>query len=187
MEFFIPSLFLFLLVAIVVIGFLPKLSPLILVVLAGLLLVFGVYNHYMMFRDEYKLSTWQDGLKSFAPGIMIAVIILFILYFITSLFTGGQVPIPSMPNVSVANMPPAETATNYLTSTLNNVTSAVANTTSAVANKTTGFFNNIGKTTNGTKANATANATANTTAGQKNGKNNANKGNNITRSFLEVL
>ena len=58
----------------------PNLSPIILAVLSIALLVFGVYHHYNMFASEYRLSTWQESLKIYAPAIMIGAIIIFIIY-----------------------------------------------------------------------------------------------------------
>ena len=71
MEFFIPGLVLFL-VAIAVTAFIvPKATPMIAAILSLVFLTYGVYQHYTLFADEYRLSTWQDGLKIYAPAIMI--------------------------------------------------------------------------------------------------------------------
>ena len=118
MELFLPSLFVFLVATIIVTFLLPRLSPLIIVILAAGLLSVGVYHHFTIFWSEYKQSTWQDQLKIFAPGIMLAVIILYVIFSIIMFLTGGQVPIPSMPKME---LPSAESATNNVTAAINNM------------------------------------------------------------------
>lgn len=117
MEFFIPSLIVFLIVSAVIVFVLPKLSPLILVVLAAILLAFGIFTHYKTFAFEYKQSTVFSNFKIYAPAIMIVAIIVFMLFSIASFFTNGTVPIPSIPVLSF--LPSAGTATNKLTESIN--------------------------------------------------------------------
>jgi hypothetical protein len=165
MEFFIPSIFLFLLAVGITFAIAPKLTPFVMAVLSLALLVFGVYYHHKLFAYEYRLSTWQDSLKIYAPAIMIGAVILVILYGILSFFTGGQVPVPTIPDIE---MPKANTATNMLTEAINNATESIGNIT-----------NNI------LPNNGRNNANKNRNEGNNERKNK--NGNNLTRSFLEVI
>lgn len=165
MELFIPSLFVFLLAAVVVIVLVPRFSPLIIVSLAIALLVAGTYHHFHLFWNEYRQSTWQDTLKIFAPTLILIAIFVYLLFVILSLFTGGSVPVPAMPNIQ---MPEAETATNALTAGLNRGISAITN-----------MANNVGNTL----ANVATN-NANRNGNNRNG-NRANEG--PTRSFLATI
>lgn len=137
MEFFVPSLAVFLVIAVAVVYLLPKLSPMILVAMASLLLAVGIYIHFQTFSSEYSESTLFSGLRSYGPGIMIGVIIVFLLMSIGMMFSKGTVPIPSMP--TFASMPPANTATNKLTEGINNV---LNNTSLLMNNKSRTVINN---------------------------------------------
>jgi len=162
MELYLPSLAVFFLVLILLFAVVPRLSPFIMTSLAAVLLAFGIYQHVNMFSSEYRLSTWQESWKLFAPGIFIAAVIVLILYTIITVFSGIEVPVPSMPNVTV---PPAETATNAVTSTLNNITSGLSNITSNITDA--------------------AAAAANTVVNAANAVAGAPK--NLRRSFFEVI
>jgi hypothetical protein len=59
----------------------------------------------------------------YAPAIMIIVIIIFVIYSIMAFFTGGSVPVPSMPNVEMPTM--NGLATN-LTNSLNTAKNTIA-------------------------------------------------------------
>ena len=105
MEFFIPGLLLFLVTILITIFIIPQSTPMVAAVLSILFLAYGVYDHYLLFAPEYRLSTWQDGIKIYAPFIMLAGIILFIIYFIFVFFTGGEVPVPKMEMPEIPEMP----------------------------------------------------------------------------------
>lgn len=158
MELFLPSLAVIFFVTIILFMWLPKLTPIIMAALALALLVVGIYHHWQLFSTEYRLSTWQETLKLFAPGIFIGVTFLFIIYSILAVFTGGEVPVPNI------SMPPvAET-----------ITAAVENVKNAVANVVQGEEETPAAPKNNNKNAIAAN------------KNNQ-KGNNLSRSFLEVI
>ncbi len=172
MELFIPSILLFLLAIGVSFAVSPRMTPLLVAILSIGLLSFGVYNHYKMFKAEYRLSTWQESLKIYAPAVMIAAICIFIIYSILSFFSKGSVPVPITPNISEA---PANTATNKVTETINQATQSIG---SVVNDLKESVSNSINKVTgNNNKGN-----------NKSNNKNN-NKGgiNQLTRSFLETL
>ena len=169
MELFLPSILIFILSIIVVIAIVPRFSPIIIVTLAILLLGAGTYNHFSMFWNEYRQSTWQQTLKFFAPGISLIAIFIYLFFAIGSFFTGGQVPVPTMPAITI---PSADTATNFLTASINNTMKA-ANTA----------VNSILPTSNeNVKQNAKPNVKLNT-----NVKNNGRNIPNITRSQLAAF
>ena len=144
-------------------------SPVIIIGMSAVLLGFGVYHHFKLFWDEYKQSTWQDQLRLFAPGIMLTVIIIYVLFSILMFFTGGSVPVPSMPNVE---LPSADTATNVVTEAINTMIAPLmpSNNTSKPAN------NNAAKPANNNAAKPANN----------NSKPNS-KNNNVSRSFLATI
>lgn len=133
MEFFIPGLFIFLVAIIIAIVIVPETTPMIAAVLSILFLAYGVYDHYLLFAPEYRLSTWQDGIKIYAPFIMLAGIILFIIYFIFAFFTGGEVPIPKVEMPTMPEMPTfnaiKNAANNAINNTVNNTNKKSNNTT----------------------------------------------------------
>jgi predicted PurR-regulated permease PerM len=121
-----------------------------------------------MFATEYRLSTWQEGLKIYAPAVMIVAICLFIIYSIIAFFTGVQVPIPTMPTIE---MPQVNTITNSLMNVYNNAENAIENVKNDVSNSINKITNNVTNTTN-----------------KPNNKNKPPAGNNgLTRSALEVI
>ena len=182
MELFLPSLLFFLIAIIATAFLLPRMSPLIIVLLSAGLLGVGVYHHFNLFWDDYKQSTWQEQLRVFAPGIMLILVVLYVLYALLTVFTGGKVPVPSMPNVE---LPSAETATNVVTETINNALQAVMPTNN-------GRKNNGGNTVNNTGNNAGGetnrrNGNGNTANNESANKNKNKNGNNLTRSFLATI
>ena len=176
MEFFIPGLLLFLVSIAVSFIIAPRFTPLVIAILSIVFLTYGVYDHYKMFAAEYRLSTWQQSLKIYAPAIMIGAIILFIIYAILSFFTKGSVPIPPIPNITGPN---EGTATESIIQSLNNVANSLTNTNknnivSAANNKIDKVNNNRGNILN-------------VFAGNKSNENTNKRNNNISRSFLETI
>ena len=141
-------------------------------------LMYGVRDHFQRFASEYRLSTWQEGLKMYAPAIMILVIIVFVIYSIMAFFTGGSVPIPSMPNVEVPTMD--DIATN-ITNTINNAKKTVNNATNTISNELK--LNNTNKQNNTPKDSGTTN---NTNKGNNTAKKN-NNANGFRKSMLETI
>jgi len=174
MELFLPSVLVFILAALMVFLVLPRLSPLLLVMMAIVLVVVGTYHHFKMFWDEYRQSTWQESLKIFAPGIIIAMIFVYLFFAIASFYMGGKAS--AAPNME---LPPANSATNPLT---------------AAINTTLGAVNTVAETMNTAAAsavNTVKNALPNSLSGPSTNTNtNTNKKNNgsaPTRSFLATL
>jgi hypothetical protein len=169
MEFFIPGILIFLVAIGITFTLVPKATPFVAAILSIVFLTFGVYEHYKMFSAEYRLSTWQNSLKIYAPAIMIAAIILFILYAIFAFFTKGSVPVPTIPNISI---PSPNTITANLIDKINNGTNIVNNKKNDLI---TSINNTIDKINNRSNNNV------------KNNNTNKNNENNLSRSFLETL
>jgi len=146
-------------------------------IMSIIFLTFGVYTHYRIFSSEYRLSTWQDGLKIYAPAVMIIAIILFIIYGIIALFTGITVPVPSVPEFE---MPAANTVTNTIMNVYNNAAKNISEATNTMAtnlsNATNKITTNIANTTN-----KMANNVSNTLNQPVNNKNK------VSRSFVETF
>jgi predicted PurR-regulated permease PerM len=179
MEFFIPGLLLFLVSILVVFLVIPRFTPLIVAILSIAFLSYGVYNHYTLFASEYRLSTWQESLKVYAPAIMIITILLYIIYTILAFFTSGSVPVPLAPSITEPN---ESSVTNQITKSLNKV-----------ANVFTGNNNTNNKNAkNGSLLNQvtnTLNNSLNTITNSLGITNNARRNNNNkpSRSFVETF
>ena len=178
MEFFIPGLLLFLVSVVVSFILAPRFTPLIIALLSIAFLSYGVYDHYKMFAAEYRLSTWQQSLKIYAPAIMIGAIILFIIYSILAFFTKGSVPIPPIPNISAPN---DNSATNNVIQSLNKVANGLTN------NNKNDIVSSVNNTIN--KVNNNRGNILNTITGNNNGngENKNKRNNNLSRSFLETI
>lgn len=175
MEFFLPGLFLFLVSIGIAFLVAPKATPVIASVLSLVFLTYGVYHHQKLFAGEYRLSTWQEGLKLYAPAVMILAIILFVLYGILSFFTSGQVPVPSLPNIAIPN-------TNSVTESVTNAASFIGNSLSDTVNNVASFGNSIVNNIGNSLGNANRNQ-----SNQNNQNNQRKNGNNISRSILETV
>ena len=90
MELFIPSLLAILIAAGIVMFLLPRLSPVILGVLALVFLLIAAYQHYTFFGSEYQLSTWQLPLINYGPYLMIGGLVIFLIFFIINFIGTGQ-------------------------------------------------------------------------------------------------
>ena len=145
-------------------------TPLVAALLSIGFLTYGVYDHYKMFAAEYRLSTWQQSLKIYAPAIMIGAIILFIIYGILAFFTTGAVPVPAIPTITEPN---TNSATNAIVNSLNKVANSITNTTNDIISSVNNTINKV-------------NNNRNNVFGLNNGANNK-KNNNLSRSFLETI
>ena len=117
MEFYIPSLFILLLAGVVIVGFLPQLSSVVITVLCTVLLVWSVMNHYTVFSKEYRNMNWINTATVAGPYLLIILVIMLSLGYIILVSTSGKdisIPSPSM------TIPPPETATNYVTRGIGN-------------------------------------------------------------------
>lgn len=130
MELFLPSLLLFVLAAILVVGVYPYVSPFILATLAALTIGLVVYQHTSFFQDEYRNITWQDALQGSSGAILIGILVIFMVGWLLNLagkwmWSSSKTvqPMPSMPmNLQkyVKNLSPNyKPSVNYLTPTRN--------------------------------------------------------------------
>ena len=183
MEFFIPGLLLFLVSILVTFLVIPRFTPLIVAILSIAFLSYGIYDHYTTFASEYRLSTWQEPLKIYAPAIMIITILLYIIYMILAFFTKGSVPVPLAPSITEANQ---SSATNQLVKSLNKIANVFTNNNNT-NNKNTKNENVLNKVTN-TVANTVTN-TMNTVTNSLGLTNNTKRNNNNkpSRSFVETF
>jgi predicted PurR-regulated permease PerM len=165
MEVFIPGLCLFLIAIAISFAIIPRFTPLMIAIVSIIVLVIAVWQHYSMFRDDYRLSTWQESFKVYAPAMMIVAMILFIIYFILSVFTNGAVPIPSMPSLPTAS---PNSATSQVMSSLGSVANSIGSISSNVRSSVNNMFSQP--------------RSQNTSMG-----NRGKQGNNLSRSFLETL
>jgi hypothetical protein len=134
MELFIPSVLVLLLAAAVVFFVFPRFGAPTLALISVVLLVFGVYQHMNAFGTEYRLSTWQMSLMSYAPFVMIGGLLIVITFYLLALSPLGGATAPSIPEIpSVAEMPSANTATNVVTEGVNNALKGITNVTGNVA------------------------------------------------------
>jgi hypothetical protein len=122
MEWFIPSILVLVLSAIVCFMFLPKWSPYTLGLLSFALFFVGIWQHYSMFPYEYKNGSAGSSAQDYAPFIMIGGVILAGIIGI-SVVRGGSGSGPSV--VAIANSIPG-----------------VASLTGTPANKGTSIFGN---------------------------------------------
>jgi hypothetical protein len=100
----------------------------------------------------------------YAPAVMILVIIVFVIYSIMAFFTGGSVPIPSIPDIEVPTM--TNIASN-ITNTINNAKNTINNAKNTISNE----LNLTNKRNNNNS----------TILGSIMGNNNTNKGNNTNK------
>jgi hypothetical protein len=126
MELFIPSLVAIILAALIVMFLLPRLSPIILGVIALVFLVLAAYQHFTFFGNEYANSTWQLPLVTYGPYLLLGGLVLFLIFFIVNFIGTGSTevtaPIQKM-NEAVNRV--AEQATEAAKTTTNNAMKAM--------------------------------------------------------------
>jgi hypothetical protein len=125
---FVPSLLVILISAFIAFLVVPNLGPMILGITSLLAIVAVGIHHWSMFQSEYKLSTWQNAAAAYTPWVVLGLAVLAILGALLSFFTGASptaivtTPMEKIQEavVNAANsMPPANTATNPVTASLN--------------------------------------------------------------------
>lgn len=130
MELFLPSVLILLLAAAVIFFVLPRFGAPVLALISVGLLVYGIYNHMNAFGTEYRFSTWQLGLVSYAPYLMVGGLLVVIAFYLLSMSPWGKAgtTAPNMPEIpTIAEMPKADTATNVVTSGVNNALKGAKN------------------------------------------------------------
>jgi hypothetical protein len=86
MELYFPSLIVLILAAIVVFFIFPRFAPIVLAIIAFIALILGVKQNLQMFAPDYRQMTWQEGVSSFAPYILVGFSILYILGFLFGIY-----------------------------------------------------------------------------------------------------
>jgi hypothetical protein len=142
MEFFLPSILVLIIAGIIVFAVLPRFAPLILITLSIAIMGAAMYHHYTFFIDEYRNITWTESLKMYAPGIVYGVMGIFVIGFILSFFNGGQVPVPSVPELQTPNI------VNSIKNASNNSISMINNSIRNVSNNIGSLFKNVINTKN---------------------------------------
>jgi len=103
MELYLPSVMIVVLAGLLVFAVLPRLSPLILVVIVSLILAVAGYHHANLFSEEYAISTWQTSVYNTAAPFMIAMVILLCIGFGLNLLrkkvTGQPITLPAVPQM----------------------------------------------------------------------------------------
>lgn len=181
MELFIPSVLILLLAAAVIFFILPRFGAATLAIISVALLAFGIYQHMNAFGTEYRLSTWQLGLVSYAPYIMVGGLLVVIAFYLLSISplgkangsTASVIDMPEMPTIT--EMPNANTATNVVTAGVNNALKGVANAAAAVGIGNAAKAANNKKEDTGAVA-AVANVAKNAASGITNAAKNAVQG-----------
>jgi hypothetical protein len=139
MELFVPGLIILIIAGFYVFLVLPRLGPMVLAVVSLLALVLAGINHYSMFYNEYKLSTWQYTLAAYTPWVILGFALITMIAAIMFMFTSSEgsakvmnaisTPMEAIQTAvgnSVTTMPSANSATNPLTAALNTVVNNVA-------------------------------------------------------------
>jgi hypothetical protein len=132
MELFLPGIIIILLSAFFIFMILPRMGSTILLITSILALFIVGYNHYKMFYDEYRLSTWQQGISSYAPWLVVFLSFIFLAVAIQHIYSGPanyfspstepsiMEKISDSVSDSIKIMPSANTATNVVTAAVNN-------------------------------------------------------------------
>jgi hypothetical protein len=116
MDFVLPSITAILFALAMIIYVFPRLAPVILAFFAGAALVYGLYNHYLMFGAEYSGMTWVDKARTLAPQLMVGLVVTFLIAYL--LFAFGTGNTPSIPMIS--KQPSPASATNPVTEAIGN-------------------------------------------------------------------
>lgn len=181
MELLIPGIWVLLGAVIVAFGIVPRLGPTIVLLVAAAMLGLGVYHHYKLFHNEYRLATWTDKIRTYGPAVLIVAMVLFILGFIFSLFGGASVPLPNMNSSPVEEESPAtpEESTSATQSPLESIMNTVKE----------GAQNIVNTANNARRSLGTSRLVnfGNITNGNNNNNGNRRNRNNYTPSFYSEV
>jgi hypothetical protein len=127
MELFLPGLFVLLISSFFIFLVVPRIGTVTLGIISVVTLMAVIHHHSSLFKEEYRLSTWQVQLGSYAPFVVLGLAVVAVLGVAVNMFTGnGTVKAPveilqtSVQN-AMASMPSASSATNMVTSNINKV------------------------------------------------------------------
>ena len=67
-----------------------SMAPLVLLISSTVLLAYAYYMNQSQFKDDYKNSTWQNGLRPMGPFVMVGLVLLlgYGAFALTSTSTG---------------------------------------------------------------------------------------------------
>jgi uncharacterized membrane protein len=103
MELYLPSIIILLLAGLVIFAILPRLGPLILIVIVSAMLAITGYHHATLFSQEYAMSTWQTSVYNTAAPFMIAMVVLLCIGFGLNLIrrkaAGESITMPAVPEM----------------------------------------------------------------------------------------
>ncbi len=84
-----------------------------------------LYWHWTQFSIEYRLSTWQDGLRNYASYILVFLVILFSYGFYVFSINGGSIPeIAKQTQTNIRNV--GRNALSRISATMEPVVAAVS-------------------------------------------------------------
>jgi predicted PurR-regulated permease PerM len=122
MELFLPSLLIFVLAAILIMGVYPYVSPFLLALLAAITMGLVIYQHTQFFQDEYRNITWKDALQGSSGTILITILVVFLIGWLLNLlgkwiWPGKKAPVvPLDVQRYVQNLRPnLKAASSYIT------------------------------------------------------------------------
>jgi hypothetical protein len=140
MDLFIPSLFVLLFSGILVFLVVPRLGPMVILVISIILLSVTVYHHIRMYKSEYTLSTWPMLLSTYGPFIVLGTLLLFIIFFVFSSYGSPSVPVPDAPS-----MPDTTSVVNTANSIINSIKTVASNVKNTVTGQNGNRKNNVRK------------------------------------------
>ena len=179
-----PSVLILLLAAAVIFFLLPRFGAPVLALISVGLLAFGIYQHINAFGNEYRFSTWQQGLVNYAPYVMIGGLLVVVAFYLLTISPLGRpnTTAPNMPEMpSVTEMPAANTATNAVTAGVNNALKGIGAAAAAVG---LNGSNKKNEKTGEPTANGAAQAMNKAATGAANAMANVTKGVNDTLKGL---
>ena len=122
-------------------------------------LVYVLRNHYYLFYNEYRYSTWQYTLQQYAPYVIVFVLAVFIFTSVgITTYRNAAVP-TTMPEIPP--LPSASSATNTVTSVINSGMKAASDAATAVTNTVSSITKtNMAKNTRNQGSSSTYNLTS---------------------------
>jgi hypothetical protein len=173
MELFIPSLLILLILYLFLFLIAPRLSIPFILFLSMVVLVYVLRNHYFLFYNEYRYSTWQYTLQQYAPYVIVFVLSVFIFTSVgITTYTGQPTP-TKMPEIPP--LPSAASATNSITSAINNGLKTVSETATKVTNTVSNTVSDLVKKNNSNTKNQGSSSTYNLTSLLTSNKNKTNQ------------
>jgi hypothetical protein len=153
MELFLPGLFVLLVSSIFIFLVVPRFGSVVLGIVSIFTLIAVILHHSSMFNSEYRLSTWQNTLGSYAPYVVLGFAILAILITAISMVTGTssadivKAPVEILQSSvqnAVSSMPSAASATNSITSNINKLINSTKSAVSTGAANTKSLIPALG-------------------------------------------